>query len=37
VPVPAAYFPLLAATLFGYCLLTQFIKHLLLRRYGSWL
>ncbi len=37
VPVPAAYFPWLAATLFGYCLLTQIIKHLFLRRYGSWL
>jgi P-type Mg2+ transporter len=37
VPVPAAYFPWLAATLLGYCVLTQIIKHLFLRRYGSWL
>jgi P-type Mg2+ transporter len=37
VPLPASYFPWLAATLVGYCVLTQVIKVQFLRRYGSWL
>ena len=37
VPLPAAFFPWLAATLFGYSVLTQIVKRLFLRRYGSWL
>jgi P-type Mg2+ transporter len=37
VALPATYFPWLAATLVGYCTLTQIIKRQFLRRYGSWL
>ena len=37
VALPATYFPWLAATLVGYCALTQIIKRQFLRRYGSWL
>jgi Mg2+-importing ATPase len=37
VPLPSAYFPWLAATLVGYCMLTQIVKRSFLRRYGSWL
>jgi Mg2+-importing ATPase len=37
VALPATYFPWLAATLVGYCVLTQIIKRQFLRRYGSWL
>jgi magnesium-transporting ATPase (P-type) len=37
VPLPAAFFPWLAATLVGYSMLTQIVKRLFLRRYGSWL
>ena len=37
VPLPSAYFPWLAATLVGYCMLTQIIKRWFLRKYGSWL
>jgi Mg2+-importing ATPase len=37
VPLPPAYFPWLAATLAGYCMLTQITKRWFLRRYGSWL
>jgi P-type Mg2+ transporter len=37
VTLPASYFPWLAATLVGYCVLTQAIKVQFLRRYGSWL
>jgi Mg2+-importing ATPase len=37
VPLPAAYFPWLAATLAGYLVLTQVMKRRFLRRYGSWL
>jgi P-type Mg2+ transporter len=37
VPLPAIYFPWLAVTLVGYCVLTQIIKGQFLRRYGSWL
>jgi magnesium-transporting ATPase (P-type) len=34
VALPATYFPWLAATLVGYCTLTQIIKRQFLRRYG---
>jgi Mg2+-importing ATPase len=37
VPLPFAYLPWLAATLLGYCLLTQFVKGWYIRRNGSWL
>jgi P-type Mg2+ transporter len=37
VPLPAAFFPWLAVTLLGYSVLTQIVKRLFLRRYGSWL
>jgi Mg2+-importing ATPase len=37
VPLPAAYFGWLAATLLGYCLLTQLIKAWYIRRYRIWL
>jgi Mg2+-importing ATPase len=36
-PLPPTYFPWLAATLIGYCVLTQFMKRQFLRRYGAWL
>ncbi|RPE02336.1 magnesium-translocating P-type ATPase [Candidatus Pantoea deserta] len=36
VPLPLAYFPWLAATLFGYCLLAQGMKTLYIRRFGRW-
>jgi Mg2+-importing ATPase len=37
VPLPPAYFPWLAATLFGYCMLTQIMKRKFLGRCGAWL
>jgi Mg2+-importing ATPase len=37
VPLPAAYFYWLAATLLSYCLLTQLIKAWYIRRYRIWL
>lgn len=37
VPLPAAYFPWLVATLLAYCLLTQFVKRWYIRRFGMWL
>jgi P-type Mg2+ transporter len=37
VPLPAAYFYWLAATLLSYCLLTQLIKVWYIRRYRIWL
>jgi Mg2+-importing ATPase len=37
VPLPAAYFPWLIATLLGYCLLTQAVKRWYIRRFGMWL
>jgi Mg2+-importing ATPase len=37
VPLPAAYFAWLAATLAGYCLLTQAVKGWYVRRFGMWL
>jgi len=36
-PLPLAYWPFLAATLLGYCLLTQIVKRLYLRKFGEWL
>jgi len=36
VPLPLAYFPWLAATLFGYCLVAQGMKNLYIRRFGQW-
>jgi len=37
VPLPLAYWPFLATTLLGYCLLTQVVKRLYLRKFGEWL
>jgi Mg2+-importing ATPase len=37
VPLPAAYFPWLAATLLAYCLLAQVVKQWYIRRFGMWL
>ena len=37
VPLPLAYFPWLAGILLGYCILTQLVKHLYIRRFGQWL
>ncbi|AUX92416.1 magnesium-translocating P-type ATPase [Mixta gaviniae] len=34
--LPLSYFPWLFATLLGYCLLSQGVKNLYLRRYGAW-
>jgi len=36
VPLPLAYFPWLAATLFGYCLVAQGMKRIYIRRFGHW-
>ena len=36
VPLPWSYFPWLLATLLGYCLLTQGVKRLYIRRFGQW-
>lgn len=36
VPLPLAYFPWLAATLFGYCLVAQGMKRIYIRRFGQW-
>ena len=36
-PLPWAYFPWLVATLVGYCVLTQFVKTLYIRRFSAWL
>lgn len=36
-PLPWSYFPWLVATLLGYCVLTQVIKILYIRRFGTWL
>ncbi|MGK4579796.1 magnesium-translocating P-type ATPase [Kitasatospora sp. HPMI-4] len=36
-PLPVAYFPWLAGTLLGYCLLTQVVKGWYIRRFNSWL
>ncbi|HET6431948.1 magnesium-translocating P-type ATPase [Dyella sp.] len=37
VPLPPLYFAWLALTLASYCVLTQLVKHLYIRRYGRWL
>lgn len=36
VPLPWAYFPLLVATLFGYCVVAQGMKRIYMRRFGQW-
>jgi len=36
-PLPLGYWPFLGATLLGYCLLTQVVKRLYLRKFGEWL
>ncbi|CAO98425.1 magnesium-translocating P-type ATPase [Erwinia tasmaniensis] len=36
VPLPWSYFPWLLATLLGYCLVTQGVKRLYMRRFGQW-
>jgi Mg2+-importing ATPase len=36
-PLPWAYFPWLAATLLGYCGITQVVKMWYIRRFGMWL
>nr|WP_317850761.1 magnesium-translocating P-type ATPase [Erwinia amylovora] len=35
-PLPWSYFPWLLATLLGYCLVTQGVKRLYVRRFGQW-
>ncbi|MBS0479972.1 MAG: magnesium-translocating P-type ATPase, partial [Proteobacteria bacterium] len=37
VPLPAAYWPFLAATLVCYCVLTQLLKRVYMRKFGEWL
>ena len=37
VPLPAVYFAWLVLTLVCYCVLTQLMKRLYMRRYGRWL
>jgi Mg2+-importing ATPase len=37
VPLPPAYFAWLALTLVCYCVLTQVMKRIYIRRYGRWL
>ena len=36
VPLPWSYFPWLLATLLGYCLVAQGMKHLYIKRFGQW-
>uniref|UniRef100_UPI0013D05A75 hypothetical protein n=1 Tax=Escherichia coli TaxID=562 RepID=UPI0013D05A75 len=36
-PLPWDYFPWLVATLVGYCVLTQIVKTLYIRRFKTWL
>ncbi|MFU1796507.1 magnesium-translocating P-type ATPase [Paenibacillus azoreducens] len=36
-PLPLAYFPWLIAILLGYCLMTQVVKKLYIRKFGDWL
>ncbi|MFI1964212.1 magnesium-translocating P-type ATPase [Streptomyces pathocidini] len=36
-PLPMAYFPWLVGTLLAYCVLTQTVKTLYIRRFGTWL
>ena len=37
VPLPPVYFAWVALTLFTYCVLTQLVKLIYIRRYGRWL
>ncbi len=37
VPLPMSYFPWLAGILLSYCVLTQLVKRLYIRRFGQWL
>jgi P-type Mg2+ transporter len=37
VPLPGIYFAWLAVTLVSYCVLTQLMKTIYIRRYGRWL
>jgi Mg2+-importing ATPase len=37
VPLPTAYFGWVALTVLAYCVLTQLVKLLYIRRYGRWL
>jgi Mg2+-importing ATPase len=37
VPLPMSYFPWLVGILLSYCILTQLVKHLYIRRFGQWL
>jgi P-type Mg2+ transporter len=37
VPLPVAYFPWLAGILLSYCVLTQLMKRIYIRRFGQWL
>jgi Mg2+-importing ATPase len=36
-PLPVSYFPWLVVTLLGYCVLTQIIKTIYIRRFAKWL
>ncbi|MES1261510.1 MAG: HAD-IC family P-type ATPase, partial [Acidobacteriota bacterium] len=36
-PLPLSYFPWLAVTLLGYCVLTQLVKRWYIARFGQWL
>ena len=36
-PLPAGFFLFLPAVLLGYCLLTQGVKTIYIRRFGAWL
>jgi Mg2+-importing ATPase len=36
-PLPLEYFPWLAAILVAYCVLTQLLKRVYIRRFGKWL
>nr|WP_199157034.1 magnesium-translocating P-type ATPase [Pedobacter sp. ASV2] len=36
-PLPIAYFPWLVSILIGYCLLTQFVKNLYIKKFNQWL
>jgi Mg2+-importing ATPase len=37
VPLPSSYFPWLAGILLSYCVLTQLMKRIYIRRFGQWL
>jgi P-type Mg2+ transporter len=36
-PLPLGYFPWLVVILVAYCVLTQLLKRLYIRRFGKWL